>query len=153
MTQRASHGRSRVRPAVAAVAAIAAIASVGVTGAGPAIAAGSACDVATATTLVQPNGPDPQATVASVHCDAFLGPSRPAMLVVIQPQCGCFNVGGWEVFGLVDGAWAPSSDGMHGVAENLTVSGTTMIEMRPIRRRDDWFAFSGRTGGTRTRTW
>ena len=74
------------------------------------------------------------------------------MLVLIQPQCGCVNVGGREVFGLVDGAWAPSSDGLHGAAENLTVSGTSVIEMRSIHRRADWFHFAP-TGGTQTRTW
>jgi hypothetical protein len=154
MTQRTSHFRSRARPAVAAIAAIAAIASVGVTGAGPAIAAGSACDVATAQALVTPDGPNPQEHVTSVACDAFLGPSRPAMLVLIRPQCGCVsNVGGWEVFGLVDGAWAPSTDGMHDPEGNVTVSGSSVIEMRTIRRRDDWFGLSGRTGGTQTRTW
>ncbi len=35
----------------------------------------------------------------------------------------------------------------------MTVSGATLIEMRTIRRRDDWYPFSGRTGGTQTRTW
>ena len=149
----ATHPAKRVRPALAALAAIAAMAFVGVAGAGPALAAGSACDVATATALVQPNGPNPQQTVASVNCGAFLGPSRPAMLVLIQPQCGCVRFGGWEVFGLVDGAWAPSSDGMHGSAENLMVSGTSLIEMRSIHRRDDWFRLFGATGGTQTRTW
>lgn len=121
-----------------------------------AVAQGSACDNATATPLVQPPSADTNGrSVQRVQCGAFMGQGSQAMLVVVNPQCGCgtATIQGWQLFVLVGGAWQPSVDGYHDESDDsIEVQGTSIVELRSIRRTGDWSP-GVPTGGTQTRVW